>query len=156
MNSTSLNSFVCGLSLFHLFLIVVVIPSCLFITPASCGNNVNDVFDKDSYEKKERDKHDFHRYEDWGMDWSDADMMQHPIDEGPRREHRIVGDICSYSKDCESGCCLLDRTTKIRKCQPMAAWGQRCSLGQIKGDLYVDACPCLQGYSCHSSICIPK
>jgi hypothetical protein len=43
------------------------------------------VSDKESYEKKEKDKKDFRRYEDWGMDWSDADMMQHPIDEGPRR-----------------------------------------------------------------------
>lgn len=49
------------------------------------GDAVNDVSDKATYEKKEREKSDFHRYEDWGMDWSDADMMQHPIDEGPRR-----------------------------------------------------------------------
>lgn len=46
---------------------------------------LNDLHEKDSVEKKDRDKKDFHRYEDWGMDWSDADMMQHPIDEGPRR-----------------------------------------------------------------------
>lgn len=49
------------------------------------GDAVNDVSEKATYEKKEREKGDFHRYEDWGMDWSDADMMQHPIDEGPRR-----------------------------------------------------------------------
>ena len=79
------------------------------------------------------------------MDWSDADMMQHPIDEGPRRENRPLGDICSYSKDCDSGCCLMDRVSKIRSCQPLAAWGEKCSLGQVKGDLYVDACPCKAG-----------
>lgn len=57
----------------------------LTVKPSTSDNDVNDVSDKESYEKKERDKKDFHRYEDWGMDWSDADMMQHPIDEGPRR-----------------------------------------------------------------------
>ena len=48
---------------------------------------MNDVSEKESFNKKEKEKdsNDFHRYEDWGMDWSDADMMQHPIDEGPRR-----------------------------------------------------------------------
>lgn len=40
--------------------------------------------DKKSHDKA-AGKEDHHRYEDWGMDWSDADMMQHPIDEAPRR-----------------------------------------------------------------------
>jgi len=100
-------------------------------------------------DKKERlgshKEEDHRRYEDWGLDWSDADMMQHPIDEAPRRENRPLGDICSYSKDCGSGCCLMDRDTRQRACQPLAAWGEKCSLGQVKGDLYVDACPCATG-----------
>jgi hypothetical protein len=39
----------------------------------------------------------------------------------------------------------MDRSTRIRTCQPMASWGEKCSLGQVKGDLYVDACPCRAG-----------
>ena len=69
----------------------------LIITPSCFANNdVNDVSDKESYEKKEKDKRDFRRYEDWGMDWSDADMMQHPIDEGPRR---VSTSNISFSTD---------------------------------------------------------
>jgi len=104
-----------------------------------------DLDEKDHTHKKEKDKKDFHRYEDWGLDWSDADMMQHPIDEAPRRENRALGDVCSYTKDCGSGCCLMDRDTRQRSCQPMALFGEKCSLGQVKGDLYVDACPCSAG-----------
>lgn len=58
---------------------------------------------------------------------------------------RILGDICSYSRDCASGCCLMDRSTRQRTCQPLAGWGDKCSMGQVKGDLYVDACPCKAG-----------
>ena len=68
--------------------------SCFEVTFS--GNAVNDVSDKATYEKKERDKSDFHRYEDWGMDWSDADMMQHPIDEGPRRVSFNAGDFSEF------------------------------------------------------------
>ena len=76
----------------------------LMVTPpasASGDNDVNDVSDKESYEKKERDKKDFRRYEDWGMDWSDADMMQHPIDEGPRRVSNTSSstNFCILHKD---------------------------------------------------------
>ena len=39
----------------------------------------------------------------------------------------------------------MDRETRLRSCQPMANWGEKCSLGQVKGDLYVDACPCQAG-----------
>lgn len=27
----------------------------------------------------------YHRYQDWDEDWSNEDMMQHPIDEAPRK-----------------------------------------------------------------------
>ena len=55
------------------------------------GSGVNDVSEKESFSKRQKDKDaDFHRYEDWGMDWSDADMMQHPIDEGPRRVRHLL------------------------------------------------------------------
>lgn len=57
----------------------------ILLALGSTHAGLNDLNEKDSVDKKDRDKKDFHRYEDWGMDWSDADMMQHPIDEGPRR-----------------------------------------------------------------------
>lgn len=61
------------------------------VATSANNNAVNDVSEKESFEKKEREKDpDFHRYEDWGLDWSDPDMMQHPIDEGSRR----VRDFC--------------------------------------------------------------
>ena len=53
--------------------------------------------------------------------------------------------MCSYSQDCGSGCCLLDRETKIRSCQNKAVRGEKCTAAQVKGDLYVDACPCIAG-----------
>ncbi|KAI1282027.1 hypothetical protein HDE_13222 [Halotydeus destructor] len=86
------------------------------------------------------------------IDWSAADMMQRPIDDAPRKTDRSLGDPCSYSRDCSSGCCLLDRASKSRSCQPMALFAEKCSIGQVKGDLYTDACPCASGTDhCSSS-----
>jgi len=79
-------------------------------------------------------------------DWGD-DMMQKPIDEPPRRTNRDMGEMCTYSRDCESGCCLLDRQTKVRSCQPRSVRGEKCSNAQVKADIYVDACPCVSGYN---------
>lgn len=79
--------------------------------------------------------------------WNDADMLQHPIDEEPRRMDRALGEMCLYSSDCVSGCCMLDRETKIRSCQPKAILGEKCTTAQIKADLYVDVCPCESGDS---------
>lgn len=79
--------------------------------------------------------------------WNDADMLQHPIDEEPRRMDRALGEMCLYSADCISGCCMLDRETKIRSCQPKAMRGEKCTTAQIKADLYVDVCPCESGDS---------
>lgn len=79
--------------------------------------------------------------------WNDADMLQHPIDEEPRRMDRALGEMCLYSSDCISGCCMLDRETKIRSCQPKAIQGEKCTTAQIKADLYVDVCPCESGDS---------
>lgn len=77
--------------------------------------------------------------------WNDADMLQHPIDEEPRRMDRALGEMCLYSSDCISGCCMLDRETKIRSCQPKSIQGEKCTTAQIKADLYVDVCPCEAG-----------
>lgn len=87
------------------------------------------------------------------VDWSAADMMQRPIDEPESRERdRVLGSPCSYSSDCSSACCLLDRSTKIRSCQPKARMSEKCSNFQVKGDLYVDACPCVRGTNhCNSN-----
>ncbi|RWS30418.1 hypothetical protein B4U80_11305 [Leptotrombidium deliense] len=86
------------------------------------------------------------QYQDWGdLDWSEEDLLQHPIDDYPRKKNRGLGHMCSFSEDCSSGCCLLNRETKIRSCQPRAIKGERCSAFQIKGDLFVDACPCEAG-----------
>jgi len=79
-------------------------------------------------------------------DWGD-DMMQKPIDEAPRRSNRELGEICTYSRDCSSGCCLMDRETKLRSCQSKSKVGQKCSSAQVKADLFVDACPCVSGYN---------
>lgn len=79
--------------------------------------------------------------------WNDADMLQHPIDEEPRRSDRSLGEMCLYSSDCISGCCMLDRETKIRSCQPKSIKGEKCTTAQIKADLYVDVCPCESGDS---------
>lgn len=54
--------------------------------------------------------------------------------------------MCTYSRDCHSGCCQLDRSTKLRSCQPKALLGEKCSNAQVKADTYVDACPCVAGY----------
>ena len=91
--------------------------------------------------------------DDSEVDWSAADMMQRPIDEPEAREtDRGLGSPCSYSSDCSSACCLLDRSTKIRSCQPKARMSEKCSNFQVKGDLYVDACPCIRGTNhCNSN-----
>jgi hypothetical protein len=41
--------------------------------------------------KKQTDKgHDMYsRYQDWDEDWADEDMMQHPIDEAPRKVRSV-------------------------------------------------------------------
>jgi len=102
--------------------------------------------DKEIMKERERQKWErFHaREQDWG-DMSDPDMVQHPIDEPPRKKNRDLGEMCTYSADCHSGCCLMDRESKIRSCQPKSLLGEKCSSAQVKADLYVDACPCEAG-----------
>ncbi|RWS29191.1 hypothetical protein B4U80_09499 [Leptotrombidium deliense] len=58
---------------------------------------------------------------------------------------RKIGSKCSFSSDCASGCCLLKREAKVRRCERKAVKGEKCSLAQVKADLYVDACPCVSG-----------
>lgn len=39
---------------------------------------------KNGYNKDKKQDY-FARYQDWDEDWSNEDMMQHPIDESPRK-----------------------------------------------------------------------
>eukprot|EP00178_Gracilaria_changii_P015988 TRINITY_DN4501_c0_g1_i1.p1 TRINITY_DN4501_c0_g1~~TRINITY_DN4501_c0_g1_i1.p1 ORF type:complete len:150 (-),score=16.10 TRINITY_DN4501_c0_g1_i1:169-618(-) len=92
-------------------------------------------------------KEEYVRKQEAGEDWSRWDMQQIPIDDDQahRKVNRALGSICSFSTDCGSGCCLMDRQTKIRSCQAKSTRGQKCSSAQVKSDLYVDACPCEAG-----------
>lgn len=46
--------------------------------------------EKTDYKKiRDAKKAYYHHYEDWDLDWSNEDMMQHPIDEAPRKVHSI-------------------------------------------------------------------
>lgn len=48
----------------------------------------------------------------------------------------------------------MERDSRSRSCQPLASWGDKCSIGQVKGDLYVDACPCESGPGELLGICV--
>lgn len=113
--------------------------------PVSEKCNKNSNSNKRCQKYKEKEKHN--KLNSINDIWNDADMLQHPIDEEPRRMDRALGDMCLYSSDCVSGCCMLDRETKIRSCQPKAIQGEKCTTAQIKADLYVDVCPCESGDS---------
>lgn len=63
------------------FVCAIILVAHLCVATA---HRTQDLHEKDAH-KKDKDKKDYHRYEDWGLDWSDADMMQHTIDEAPRR-----------------------------------------------------------------------
>lgn len=71
--------------------------------------------------------------------------------------NRELGEMCTYSHDCQSGCCQLERLTKIRSCQSKALLGEKCTNAQVKADTYVDACPCVSGYGkcCLAQECLP-
>ncbi|KAF8790397.1 hypothetical protein HNY73_005421 [Argiope bruennichi] len=55
-----------------------------------------------------------------------------------------IGDPCSFSYNCLSGCCLKDKNGKTR-CRRKSRKEERCSVGQIKLDMYMDYCPCEMG-----------
>jgi len=125
------------LALFALYMSVLLV-SCEIAKNQEHNKNFQ-VLDKDVKDAKER----------WiqnDEDLWDDDMMQHPIDEGPRRTNRELGEMCTYSHDCQSGCCQLERKSKIRSCQPKAVFGEKCTNAQVKADTYVDYCPCMAGY----------
>ncbi|KAG8201401.1 hypothetical protein JTE90_016872 [Oedothorax gibbosus] len=76
-----------------------------------------------------------------------SDMVQRPILYfGEATTSGLeVGEPCSFGWSCESGCCLVERKSGRRRCRRKAAQGERCSVGQIKLDMYTDFCPCIKG-----------
>jgi len=127
--------------------VTLILLVLMLIGVTLAGEFAKKVNFKKDYKFKEKDlKQAKARWNIQEEDWGD-DMMQKPIDEPPRRTNRDLGEMCTYSRDCGSGCCLLDRQTKVRSCQPKAAIAEKCSNAQVKADIYVDACPCLSGYN---------
>ncbi|GFY08096.1 uncharacterized protein TNCV_1355121 [Trichonephila clavipes] len=63
---------------------------------------------------------------------------------GQRTTGLEIGDPCSFSFNCLSGCCLKEKNGKTR-CRRKTRKDERCSVGQIKLDMYMDSCPCEQG-----------
>lgn len=127
--------------------IALILMLVMFIGSSLAGEFARKTNSKKDYKFKEKDlKQAKARWIQVQEDWGD-DMNQKPIDEPPRRTNRDLGEMCTYSRDCGSGCCLLERQTKVRSCQPRAVRGEKCSNAQVKADIYVDACPCLSGYN---------
>ncbi|GBM41527.1 hypothetical protein AVEN_32331-1 [Araneus ventricosus] len=75
-----------------------------------------------------------------------SEMVQKPIFYfGEMRSTGLeIGDPCSFSYNCLSGCCLKDKNGKTR-CRRKSRKEERCSVGQIKLDMYMDYCPCEMG-----------
>ncbi|GIX93314.1 uncharacterized protein CDAR_287891 [Caerostris darwini] len=75
-----------------------------------------------------------------------SEMVQKPIFYfGEMRSTDLeIGDPCSFSFNCLSGCCLKEKNGKTR-CRRKQRKEERCSVGQIKLDMYMDYCPCELG-----------
>lgn len=75
--------------------VVVVLAMLVCETSASFNSfhKPQNVDGKEGYSR--RKQHDkmgdyISRYQDWDEDWSDEDMMQHPIDEAPRKVSHTI------------------------------------------------------------------
>ncbi|XP_035210102.1 U-scoloptoxin(18)-Er1a-like [Stegodyphus dumicola] len=75
-----------------------------------------------------------------------SELVQKPIFYAGevRSTERAFGDPCQFSFECESGCCLQEKNGK-RKCTRKMKKNERCSVSQVKLDLYMDYCPCEKG-----------
>ncbi|XP_054708341.1 U-scoloptoxin(18)-Er1a-like [Uloborus diversus] len=75
-----------------------------------------------------------------------SDLVQKPIFYvgEMRNTDRALGDPCQFSFDCSSGCCLQEKSGK-RRCARKMKKEERCSVSQVKLDLYMDYCPCEKG-----------
>lgn len=73
---------------FVTILLCLIVP-CLMVHHGLSKSQSIDAKDQYSHKKSgyARDKKNdyYHRYQDWDEDWSNEDMMQHPIDEAPRK-----------------------------------------------------------------------
>ncbi|KFM62831.1 hypothetical protein X975_11974, partial [Stegodyphus mimosarum] len=75
-----------------------------------------------------------------------SDLVQKPIFYAGevRSTDRDLGDPCSFSFECDSGCCLQEENGK-RRCSRKMKKDERCSVSQVKLDLYRHYCPCEKG-----------
>ncbi|RWS17234.1 uncharacterized protein B4U79_00822, partial [Dinothrombium tinctorium] len=57
-----------------------------------------------------------------------------------------VGGYCKSSDEClPSNCCVIISVNRRGRCQSLATFRQRCSIGQVKGGQYANSCPCASG-----------
>nr|XP_015929360.1 U-scoloptoxin(18)-Er1a isoform X2 [Parasteatoda tepidariorum] len=70
--------------------------------------------------------------------------MQEKVGLSNKQTDRENGDPCQFSFDCHSGCCLQERNGK-RRCSRKTKKDERCSVSQVKLDLYMEFCPCEKG-----------
>uniref|UniRef100_A0A224YB37 Ixodegrin B n=1 Tax=Rhipicephalus zambeziensis TaxID=60191 RepID=A0A224YB37_9ACAR len=72
----------------------------------------------------------------------------------PQRGHnKGYGRHCRNSTECAKGFCCAEINSQ-RICYPLALPGYRCSNDQMKGNCYLNYCPCLLGYGdCQDGYC---
>uniref|UniRef100_A0A0K8RJ44 Putative ixodegrin protein n=1 Tax=Ixodes ricinus TaxID=34613 RepID=A0A0K8RJ44_IXORI len=59
------------------------------------------------------------------------------------RPPRGVGQPCVIGSDCMNGtCCVRSSFNHSKTCQRLGLYGQECSDSPIKGQVFVDHCPC--------------
>ncbi|XP_049527056.1 uncharacterized protein LOC119458338 isoform X2 [Dermacentor silvarum] len=61
------------------------------------------------------------------------------------------GGVCHSTNECKEEYCCVERQ-HVQTCQPYSIFGERCTIPQIRGGGYHDACPCAAGnrYMCCS------
>uniref|UniRef100_G3MTP7 Prokineticin domain-containing protein n=1 Tax=Amblyomma maculatum TaxID=34609 RepID=G3MTP7_AMBMU len=68
--------------------------------------------------------------------------------------HKTEGEPCHNSNECAAGLCCL-RKSNQRTCQKNAPTGRPCSDGQLKGNVYIDHCPCQSSEDvCQGGVCV--
>uniref|UniRef100_V5GXS7 Putative secreted protein n=2 Tax=Ixodes ricinus TaxID=34613 RepID=V5GXS7_IXORI len=59
-----------------------------------------------------------------------------------------LGKPCTTGTDCQNGTCCREKKAGEKTCRHLRTTGQRCSDAPIKGEIYVDYCPCVLGLQC--------
>ncbi|XP_049527055.1 uncharacterized protein LOC119458338 isoform X1 [Dermacentor silvarum] len=54
------------------------------------------------------------------------------------------GGVCHSTNECKEEYCCVERQ-HVQTCQPYSIFGERCTIPQIRGGGYHDACPCAAG-----------